>query len=980
MTRQEVICSRGEDLLARKGKNTVVRSLERAREARRELACLGGIFTSVITIAALVGWNPADPTLVRPDLSGAVVSNPCGWLGANVADVLYRGLGVGAWAVVLGIVVPVFILAGRRVARVGQWVLAGWLYVVVLGTAHHGFASAADGEFPPGGRLGAFVAGALVDVVGNLGAWIVLLAAILSAGSLLFGVSWSAIADRLAARVDAELPAVKESARAAGGTVSAWLLAIVHSLWSTAVAVVVGIVTGILALLQRLGLGIVSLVSAAGQRASLAVVRMWHALTRGEEEQWDDDEWQEVTGFEPLEPSDADIEPFSTGEGTGATHAGINPAADQDWVPTLSGEMGEVLELFPSFGPRDEEPAMPVAEEVRMPVAAAGGGGVGSVDFYEDPGTVWTSAGAEASSAVTTTGQGEVATQVVAESPGPMDVVQPVAIMRPAPQVDVQDGVRTAAPAGHGVHAQPGVLTQPGPGPTVEKVEGFECKVVDDGRAVSERTSLYFELPPTLLLDKVPEQRSVVNEDDLKELARTVEEVLASFKVTGTVTNVRVGPVVTIFEFLPDAGISVRKISTLADDLAMSLCAKSVRVVAPIPGKGVVGIEIPSAQRLSIYLREMLVSPNFRASKAALPVILGKSVEGREMVADLAKMPHLLVGGTTGSGKSVGVNGMLMSLLFTRTPEELRLLLIDPKKLEFEAYSDVPHLLHPVVTDPAGAAAALSWACREMDRRYELLARWKTRNIANYNKKVERESRSWSREKSEKFAPKGWVPEDGSPPGPEILPYIVIVIDELADLMLTAKKEVQESIVRLAQMARACGMHLIIATQRPSVDVVTGLIKSNLPTRIAFKLRSVIDSRTILDQGGAEKLLGMGDMLYLPGAGEVQRCHGAFVSDDEVVRVIAFLKEQRSPAYIDGLTDGAEDGGSSFHEDPEDSDPLYDDAVNLVIDAGKASTSMVQRQFKIGYNRAARIVDAMEAAGVVGPADGARPRKVLIDH
>ncbi|HMV67809.1 MAG TPA: DNA translocase FtsK, partial [Myxococcota bacterium] len=510
---------------------------------------------------------------------------------------------------------------------------------------------------------------------------------------------------------------------------------------------------------------------------------------------------------------------------------------------------------------------------------------------------------------------------------------------------------------------------------SVEKAEGLELQVHDDGGAVADRSSLYFELPQLNLLDPVPEQVATIDEEELRDLAMTVEESLASFKVTGRVTNVRVGPVVTTFEFLPDSGISVRRIAVLQDDLAMALCATSVRVVAPIPGKGVVGIEIPSKNRMTIYLRELLASDEFRAFPGALPVILGKDVEGRPLVADLAKMPHLLVGGTTGSGKSVGVNGMLMSLLFTRTPEELRLLLVDPKKLEFEAYADVPHLLHPVVTDAKAAAAALAWACKEMDRRYELLARWGTRNISNFNRKVERESRHWTREKARMYAPKGW-PDDVPPPAPEVLPYVVIVIDELADLMMVAKKEVQDSVVRLAQMARACGMHLVVATQRPSVDVVTGLIKSNLPTRVSFKLRSVIDSRTILDQGGAEKLLGQGDMLYLPGAGEVQRCHGPFVSDDEVGRVIGYLKAQREPDYIEGIT--VEDAPVEEMDDPNDEDPLYDEARAFIVRSGKASASMIQRQFKIGYNRAARLIDLLEAAGVVGPADGARPREVLV--
>ncbi len=508
----------------------------------------------------------------------------------------------------------------------------------------------------------------------------------------------------------------------------------------------------------------------------------------------------------------------------------------------------------------------------------------------------------------------------------------------------------------------------------VHRSDYLDVVVQDDGRALHRPESKEWELPPLALLDTVPHQEALFEPEGLARMASTVEQSLESFKVTGKVTDVRVGPVVTTFEYLPDSGISVRRITGLADDLAMNLKALSVRVVAPIPGKGVVGIEIPSAQRMTIYLRQLLAGPEIRDPRLALPCILGKSVEGKPMIADLAKMPHLLIGGTTGSGKSVGVNGMLMSMLFTRTPKELRLLLVDPKKLEFEAYANIPHLLHPVVTQPNLASAALAWCCKEMEERYELLARWGVRNIRGFNEKVERERESWTPEKAWKFAPRDW---DGEvpPPPPEKLPYIVIVIDELADLMMVAKKDVQDSIVRLAQMARACGMHLIVATQRPSVDVITGLIKANLPTRIAFKLRSIMDSRTILDQGGAEKLLGGGDMLYLPGAGEIERCHGAFVSDDEVMRVTDMLRAQGKPQYIEAITAEAE---AAAEIDESEMDPLYEQAMEVVLQAGKASTSMVQRHLKIGYNRAARIIDLMEQAGVVGPADGARPREVLM--
>ncbi len=515
---------------------------------------------------------------------------------------------------------------------------------------------------------------------------------------------------------------------------------------------------------------------------------------------------------------------------------------------------------------------------------------------------------------------------------------------------------------GGSIALEPGCLVSGG-----EAGEGRVVEPTDPGAT--------YELPSLALLDRHDRDVMSVDKAKLEALARALEGKLRSFGIKGMVKAIRPGPVITIFEYLPDPGIKLSRISGLSDDIAMTMRAMRVRIVAPIPGRGVVGIEIPNKRRQIVWIRDILASEVYRKGDMALPLALGKSVGGRPIVADLAKMPHLLVGGTTGSGKSVGINSMLMSLLFARTPDELRLILVDPKMLEFEFYRDIPHLLHPVVTEVKMASAALRWACQEMDHRYRLLARKGARNIIGYNKKVEKEIALWNENTTDALdsTSPGQMPP---PERPRLMPYLVIVIDELADLMMQVAKEVEDSIVRLAQKARAAGIHLIVATQRPSVDVITGLIKANMPSRIAFQVRSKTDGRTILDQNGAETLLGKGDMLYLPPAlSALERVHGPFVSDRELSSVTDYLRSQGLPVFeadIEVVDDDA--SGLGFQEEYDD---YYDIAVKLVTDVGKASTSMIQRHLKIGYNRAARIIETMEREGVVGPADGARPREVL---
>jgi len=441
------------------------------------------------------------------------------------------------------------------------------------------------------------------------------------------------------------------------------------------------------------------------------------------------------------------------------------------------------------------------------------------------------------------------------------------------------------------------------------------------------------------------------------------------------------GPVVTMYEFAPAAGVKVSKIAGLADDLALAMSATRVRIVAPIPGKNVVGIEIPNRQRETIAFKELLLSPTFTNDDLAIPLALGKDIFGTPVVADLAKMPHLLVAGSTGSGKSVGLNSMILSLCFSSTPNDVKLAMVDPKMLELSVYDGIPHLIHPVITRPKDAVKLLHRMVLEMMRRYELMAQAGVRNMAGYNDAVAKKGFDKKVERWREID----IELDKTPLEHGHLPRIVVVVDELADLMVVASKEIEEPIARLAQMARAAGIHLILATQRPSVDVLTGLIKANFPSRIAFQVSSKTDSRTILDANGADQLLGRGDMLFMgPGGGGVRRIHGAFVSDEEVHKVVAFTKAEQSPDYDPDLLkgdipSGPGGGTGGGGGDNDERDEVYDKALALVAETQKASASFLQRRLRVGYPRAARLIELMEEDGVIGPADGAKPREVYIN-
>jgi DNA segregation ATPase FtsK/SpoIIIE, S-DNA-T family len=494
-------------------------------------------------------------------------------------------------------------------------------------------------------------------------------------------------------------------------------------------------------------------------------------------------------------------------------------------------------------------------------------------------------------------------------------------------------------------------------------------------------------LPPLSLLDDPKPQTKGYSEETLETLSRQIEFKLKDFRIDVQVVGAYPGPVITRFEMEPAPGVKVSQISSLDKDIARGLSVKSVRVVDVIPGKSVIGLEIPNTSREMIFLSELLRSKEYDKSGSVLTLALGKDIAGRPTVADLARMPHLLVAGTTGSGKSVAVNAMVLSLLYKASPKDLRMLMIDPKMLELSVYQGIPHLLAPVVTDMKEAANGLRWCVAEMERRYKLMSAVGVRNLAGFNKKVKDAMDAGQPLMDPLFKPN---PDLAEAPRPlEPMPFIVIFIDEFADMMMIVGKKVEELIARLAQKARAAGIHLILATQRPSVDVITGLIKANIPTRIAFQVSSKIDSRTILDQSGAETLLGHGDMLYLPpGTAMPERIHGAFVSDEEVHRVVEHLKASGSADYIEGVLEEIQTMGDGIVVGPtglpesgggggDESDPLYDEAVKIVTESRRASISGVQRRLKIGYNRAARLIEAMEAAGVVTPPEHNGDRQVL---
>jgi S-DNA-T family DNA segregation ATPase FtsK/SpoIIIE len=514
----------------------------------------------------------------------------------------------------------------------------------------------------------------------------------------------------------------------------------------------------------------------------------------------------------------------------------------------------------------------------------------------------------------------------------------------------------------------------------------------DSGRELREAQGAFdfvrpagaFALPELAMLAKPKPRAASFDEGALRQNAQLLESVLAEFGVRGQIDQIRPGPVVTLYELVPAPGVKSARVVALSDDIARSMSVAACRV-AVVPGRNAIGIELPNARRETVYLRDLLASSEYEKSSQALPMALGENIGGEPYIADLSKMPHLLIAGTTGSGKSVGVNAMILSILYRLPPEQCRFIMIDPKMLELSVYDGIPHLLAPVVTDPKKAIVALKWTVREMEDRYRMMSKIGVRNVASYNERAKEaaaKGEHFERTVQTGFDDSGRPVYESERIDPKPMPYLVVVIDEVADLMMVAGKEVESAVQRLAQMARAAGIHLVMATQRPSVDVITGTIKANFPTRISFQVTSKIDSRTILGEQGAEQLLGQGDMLYMAGGGRITRLHGPFVSDQEVEAVAKFLRDQGQPQYLEEVTAGGdeegEDGELGFGEDGGGSgDDLYDRAVAVVTRDKKASTSYVQRRLQIGYNRAASLIERMENEGVVSPANHAGKREVL---
>lgn len=991
---------RGSSVLSRKTKKEPGRTQTRIQtihamgvSATREIGGLVALATAALFLLSLLSYHPRDRLVGQWGADAESVHNWIGPFGAWLADLTVGFLGLTAFTLPILLLLAALAIFGRP-GRTRRWLQGGGFFLVLGSLAVLVQLAFPDVPFrgariTGGGALGEVLGGIGLRTVSTLGTAIVATTTLLAGARLAFGLRVLAVARGLG-----------RGARAGA-------------------APVVGVAG---AGVRGAGRGAVGLL--AGLRESLAI---WWAdrreareLAREERRFAREERLAELEEERLLaapapalpEPFDEEEEPEpeslreessvlreDPAEGLSLTTPELPAPMDTDagTPPPARNSRVRVPTAMRERTPIPEDPAaseasvaepVPTNEGMALPVAD-------DPDADEEPAV---EDSYRVDSLHGATSAGIVHAEIRRRGAGPQrsERIGPASTVAPAPSSTSIDSI--APPPAPVPGDQPAPQLRPRiSAPAEREMPASPGEAAAQLRRIhkplSERGP--FELPSLALLKSPPPGSREIDEEDLEAQAARLEETLGHYKVDGRVTDILPGPVVTMFEFEPAPGIKVSRIANLENDLAMALRATKVRIVAPIPGKGAVGIEIPSKERETIYLKEVLASSAFRNNKLRLPLVIGKAIDAQPVTSDWAKMPHVLVAGTTGSGKSVCVNSFILSLLYSKTPAELRMILVDPKMLEFSIYDGIPHLLVPVVTSPKKAAVALAWAVEEMTRRYKVLAAMNVRGIVGYNEKAEALAKDW--EAWEEGVRAGedvkkpncgreagsdnvcFRTRGGDPVGPpEKMPYIVIIIDELADLMMVARKEVEESIVRLAQMARAAGIHMLLATQRPSVDVITGLIKANFPTRLSFKVSSKVDSRTVLDANGAENLLGMGDGLFLaPGASDLKRIHGAFVSDAEVEEIVAHLKSQGEPDYVEQVLAGGEEDEGEVPD--EELDDMYDAAVACVAEMGKASTSLLQRKLGLGYNRAARIMDSMERNGVIGPANGAKPRDVYVN-
>lgn len=989
---------RGSSVLSRDSKKeplhrTAIHSLRRrAASLRSEIGAVAILGFGVLLLLSVVSHHPADSQAGTWGQSEEVhIHNWVGPFGAAVSELFVSALGMTAFLLPILLGVLVVGLLGRRDRSLAFWEMAtfGGVVTSVSVMVHLLFPIVAfrGGEITGGGLLGKVVGGGLVGWISEPGTWVVSATALVICSRVCFGVKYV------------------ELTRTIGGVI-----------WRSCQSVGRGVSNSVFSRLR------------GANEWRREVTEDWRSERelRREERAWDLEDRQALIDDEAREraaarhQAEADLDRGDTLFG-GEPEDSLDGAEESYSRVDLSGRASRVripdaMELDPEAASGPSAPSISPSEEHASPAEAAvdltpappeESAPEFSLSEDSSPTSEDDEVGERVDSMMGAAARGVVHAELKVGAGGeqPASAVEPVApIVRGEKQEDGPKGeppgsssdVQTAPPSESPLPSEP---ASPEGAPRILSKAAQDPEAVEVERAVSQRRKIRvlnepFEHPALSLLELPPAERVVIDEGELEDQAQRLETTLKTFGVEGRVTNILPGPVITMFEFEPAPGTRVSKIANLGNDLALALKAIRVRIVAPIPGRGAVGIEIPSAHREMVYFREILASKAFRKGKAQLPLAMGKGIEGSPVTSDLAKMPHMIVAGTTGSGKSVCVNTLILSLLYSRSPDEVRLVLVDPKILEFSIYEGIPHLLTPVVTSPKKAAMALKWAVEEMERRYQVLSAMNARNIVNYNEKTEGLQEQW-----EVWEKKGKKPDDrpecgrqagedtvcyrtkgGDPVGaPDKMPYIVIIIDELADLMMVAKKEVEESIVRLAQKARASGIHMVLATQRPTVDVVTGLIKANFPSRLAFRVSQKNDSRVILDANGAETLLGLGDGLFMPpGVSDLTRVHGAFVSDDEVLRVVEYLKTQGTADYIDLTISDPEEEEGGGRDPNEKVDAMYDQCIQVVAAAGKASTSLLQRKLGLGYNRAARIMDMLEREGVIGPQNGAKPREVFV--